>query len=199
MEASITQLVFEHTLRIRVNSHTSKEKDKDKEGSSSGSVKGKSRNVSGTATPATVVGDSSTLEAPAPVVVSGMGEMGDAADLAHQEASGAAVILADGAGGSTGGSTTVGASASTGDKDKAKEGEKEKDGEKKEKLKVEDQSGKILTVITNDLTQLQWGVYFVGPRAFFLPFFHLISTHIDTQQSSPSLELQSAPSSCTES
>jgi hypothetical protein len=175
MEATITQLVFEHTLRIRVNSHTSKEKEKDKEGSSSGSVKGKSRNVSGTATPATVVGDSSASEAPAPVVASGMGEIGDAADLAHQEASGAAVIAAEGAGGSTGSSTTVGASASTGDKDKGKDGEKDKDGEKKEKLKVEDQSGKILTVITNDLTQLQWGVYFVGPRMLLPSFVHLIS------------------------
>ncbi len=45
----------------------------------------------------------------------------------------------------------------------------------KARLKVEDQTGKILTVLTNDLAQLQKGTYFIYPRAWNLFSSILIS------------------------
>jgi hypothetical protein len=112
-------------------------------------VNGKSRDVSGTATPAINEGELA--------VASGRGEMGDAADLAHQEARDASAVTAE-ARESGGNSTGVSAATPGGAEENAKV-----DTEKKEKPKMEDQSGKILTIMTNDIQQLQWGAYFIAP------------------------------------
>lgn len=125
MEAALTQLIFEHTLRIRVGSHTSPakdEKDKDKD---------KDSKKSGASTPAIVV------EAPS----------SEAGDSTTQD--GASTV---GEASTSTGTTAAGSSSPT--------------TAEKPKLKVEDQSGKILTVLTNDLMQLQFGIYFVLPRMF---------------------------------
>jgi hypothetical protein len=132
VEAIFTQLVFEHSLRVRLNSYASTS-DNEKS-TSTPSTPGREASAA-----STVVGDFESVADVSTVAITEVGPIAEDAALRLEASQ----------------STVIGSEHTP----RPSEGGKED----KEIKKVEDQSGKIMNLLTSDIEQLTWGSKWQSP------------------------------------
>jgi hypothetical protein len=122
IEATLTQLVFEHTLRTRIGSHTSSSKDPANQAQIFTPSDGTALAITEVSQPSDTATDPGVADHPT----------NDEPIVASTEESAPANAV-------------------------------EKTADSKTAEKVKDQTGRILTVLTNDMSRLQMGLYFWDP------------------------------------